>query len=166
MTTAHSVLTGSDLHEVKGASSASADTVMVADGAGSTVFEKITSDSIDSTSIFNTNKFLLSFTFTDVSTARTMYIPIPYGCTVVKAWSALDATIATADCVFTLSNNAGGSMGTITIGYSGSAAGDVDSLSPSTNNTFTAGQKMSIASNGASSNTVNAQIVLELTQTA
>ena len=163
---AHSSLTGSDLHELKGASSASADTVPVANGSGSHVWEKITSDSIDTTSIFNTNKYNLTVRIADISTAETIYVPIPVASTLVKVWSALSATIATADSVVTFSNHAGASMGDLTIAFTGSAAKDVDSLTPSTNNTFTAGQVLTIANDGGATNTAPVILVIQLTQTA
>lgn len=47
--TVHASMTGSDLHESKGISSASANTVYVADGAGSGTFQKITADQIAGT---------------------------------------------------------------------------------------------------------------------
>lgn len=163
---AHASLTGSNLHEVKGASSASADTVMVADGAGSTVFEKLTADSIDTTSLFNVNKRELTVRIADVSTAEVIYVPIPWACTVTKITSALSATITGADSTIDFANHAGGAMGTITIANAGSAAKDVDSLTPSSNNTFTAGQVLTIDNNGEATNTAPVVLVIELTQTA
>ena len=162
---AHSTLTGSDLHEVKGASAASADTIMVADGAGSTVFEKLTADSVDTTSIFNMNKREIAVRVADISTAEFIYVPIPWTCTVSKITSALSATIVT-DSTIDFTNHAGGAMGTITIAASGSAAKDVDSLTPSSNNTFTAGEVLTIDVNGESTNTAPVVLVIELTQTA
>lgn len=162
---AHSALTGSDLHELKGASSASADTIPVADGAGSTVFEKLTADSVDTTSLFNVNKRELCVRIADVSTAELIYVPIPWASTITKITSALSATIVT-DSTIDFLNHAGGNMGTITITASGSAAKDVDSLSPSSNNTFTAGQVLTIDANGESTNTAPVILVIELTQTS
>ena len=45
------------------------------------------------------------------------------------------------------------SMGTITVAYTSSAAGNVDSLTPSSNHTVTAGSYIKLTTNGASSNT-------------
>ena len=78
----------------------------------------------------------MNIKITDVSTAETLYLPMPK-CMVVKGMSALEATIATADAVITLYKNASAmSGGVITIGYDGSAAGDVDTCSPITYNEF------------------------------
>ena len=86
-----------------------------------------------------------------LGTARSDYVVIPYTCTVTTVYSVIDAAIATGDEVFTFANNAGTAMaGTLTIANAGSAAGDVDSVSPTTNNTFTAGQKMKLTTDGGS----------------
>lgn len=62
----HSTLTEPYLHEPKGASSATANEVYVFNGAGSGTPSKITKDSIDSTSVLNVNKAILT-TSIDVS---------------------------------------------------------------------------------------------------
>lgn len=49
MTVAHKDLTGSDLHEVKGASTATTGQVPVSDGAGSAPFGKLTHTSLETT---------------------------------------------------------------------------------------------------------------------
>jgi hypothetical protein len=163
---AHASLTGANLHEPKGAASASADTVYVADGAGSGSWVKVDSANIDTTSIFNTNKFTLTAVLDDVSTASSVYIPMPFACTVNSVYSALQAAITGADATVTVRNNSDTSMGTLTIAQSGSAAGDVDSLSPSSNNTFTAGQRMRIQTDGASTDTAKLVFVIVVTQTS
>ncbi len=162
----HASLTGSDLHETKGASAASANTVHIANGSGATSWAKVGSSNVDSSSIFNTNMFKLPATLADISTASSVYIVIPVACTLTKAWGCLQGTITGADSTVTLYNHAGASMGTITVAQSGSAAGDVDSLTPSSNNTFTAGQVLRIATDGASTNAVAEIFSLEFTQTA
>ena len=52
--------------------------------------------------------------------------------------------------------------GTITITQASSAAGDVDSASPSANNTFSAGQKLQIAVGGENGSAVSATLSLLL----
>ena len=110
--------------------------------------------------------FKLSYSLADISTASSIYFVIPVACTVTKVWGCLQGTIITADSVVTCYNNAGASMGTLTVAFTGSAAGDIDSLTPSSNNTFTAGQMMRIATDGGSANTVAELFVIECTQTA
>jgi len=82
----------------------------------------------------------LSWTMT-LGTANSDFIVIPYACTVTTIYTVITAAIATGDEVITFKNNAGSAManGVLTIANAGSAAGDIDSVSPTTNNTFTAG---------------------------
>ena len=162
----HASLTGSDLHETKGAASASADTVHKADGSGATSWSKVTSANVDTSSIFNTNKFKLTAALPDISTASSVYLVIPVAGTITKAWGCLQGAISGSDSVVTFYNHAGSSMGTMTVAQSGSAAGDVDSVTPASNNTFTAGQVLRITTDGASTNTVSEIFTIELTQTA
>ena len=162
----HNTLTGSALHEMKGAAAASIHTLPVADGAGSTAFAKIDTDNMDTASIFNVNQFFFTVSFLDISTAASQYVALPVACTIVRIEGALQGAIATANTILTFRNNAGTSMGDMTIAYSGSAAGDVDTLSPASNNTFTAGQRMKIDSDGGSTNAVNEQLTFYCTRTA
>lgn len=163
---AHSTLTGSELHEPKGAAAASAHTVYVADGAGSGAWAKIDSDNIDTTSIFTTNKLVINARIDDVSTSGSIYVPIPVACTVNAVYTALGGPLTSANATITVRNNADTSMGTITVAYSGSAAGDVDSLTPASNNTFTAGQRMRIDTDGGSTGTYPLVFSIVVTQTA
>ena len=87
---------------------------------------------------------------TNVSTAETIYIPIQNAGTVAKVVTVLEGAIATADATLTAKNAAGTSMGTITVTQSGSAAGDVDTLSPVSNNTVAANTAITIETDGAS----------------
>lgn len=132
----HSTLTGANLHEPKGAASAAANTVYVADGAGSGAWTPLEAK--------------LTAAFADVSTAETIYIPIPYAGTITKIVTVLEGAIATADDTITVRNAAGTSMGTITITQSGSAAGDVDTLTPASNNTVTDDSFITLETDGAS----------------
>ena len=162
----HSGLTGSDLHEPKGAASAAANTVLSADGSGSTSWAKITTSNIDTANVFDANEFFISVSFIDISTAGSQYVAFPVACTVNRIEGALQVAITTADAILTFRNHAGTSMGTMTIAFTGAAAGDVDTLSPSSNNTFTAGQRMKIDSDGGSTVTANEQLTFYCTRTA
>ena len=73
----HKDLVEGELHEVKGASTASADQVLVSNGTGSTTFKKITTSNIDLTNIKNLNKSYLSFIIIDPYVAFDIYLPIP-----------------------------------------------------------------------------------------
>lgn len=166
MTVQHSALTSTDLHECKGADSASANTVRVSNGAGSGTWQTITTSQLNTSSIFNVNERNLCIRITDVSTAGVVYVPLPWNCTLTAAYTTLGAALATANSIITFKDNGGNTAGTITVAYSGSAAGDVDSTTFSVNNTFTQGQRMSIETDGGSTNTATLDIVLVLTRTA
>lgn len=160
----HSSLTGSELHENKGVASAADNTVASATSSA-TVWRKVNANMIDDTSIFTTNQMVLQAVIDDVSTAATVYIPIPFDCTVTKVLTVLHSAINTADSTINVKNAAGTSMGTITIPYSGSAAGDIGSLNPSSDNTFTADSKMSIETDGGSTGTSKLFITVVVTVT-
>lgn len=132
----HSTLSGADLHEPKGAATAAAGEVYVADGAASGAWTAL--------------QDIYTGVITDVSTAETIYIPIQNAGTVAKVVTVLEGAIATSDALLTVKNSAGTSMGTITITQLGSAAGDVDTVSPVANNTVAADTAITIETDGAS----------------
>lgn len=73
----HATLTGVELHECKGADSASVNTVRVSDGSGSGNWQKITIDSINTTSVKNLNSQWDSFVIKSVTDPNSrIYIPI------------------------------------------------------------------------------------------
>lgn len=110
-------------------------------------------------------KFITAY-IADVSTAGQIYVVPGFRGKIIKAYSALNAAITTADAVLTL--KIGGTAvtgGTITITQSGSAAGDVDSCAPTAASSFTAAQAIEIETNGASDTTAPVMITLELEPT-
>lgn len=97
---------------------------------------------------------------TDISTAQTPYVLPPKGI-LVKASTVLGGTIATADAVITLSKGTQAiTSGVITIAYSGSAAGDIDSCSPTLYNEFNGTTDYLKAANGGASTNTFTQTVL------
>jgi hypothetical protein len=106
-----------------------------------------------------------SGSFVNVSTGQTVHIPVPFAGTVVKVVTVLEAAISSANAIITVKNAAAASMGTITVTQSGSAAGDVDTLSPSSNNTVTADSFITITSDGGSTNTAALRFVVVLDRT-
>ena len=150
---AHASLTGADLHEPKGAASATSGQVYVANGAGSGTW----------TDINNQNKIFVHYTFENISTAGSQWVVPGIAGDVTKIHSVLHGAIASADCGLTF--EIGGTAMTssaITITQVGSAAGDVDTSSPSANNTITADQPIEIISDGLSTNNVNATITFTI----
>lgn len=142
----HSALTGADLHESKGVASAVQNTVYVSNGSGS--------------GSWSAQRFVTHITFPDVSTAGSIYIPVPEKWRIDRIDSCLQGAIITADSILTFSRNGSATIGTITLAFTGSAAGDIDSLASPANNTFTAGTYLKITTDGGSANTVNAIITI------
>ncbi len=134
--TLHSALTDPELHEPKGISTAQSGEAYIANGAGS--------------GSWVVPPYTLTTRLDDVSTASTVYLAIPYAGTVKKVVTVLEGSLTTANATVTVKNSAGTSMGTLTITQSGSAAGDIDTLSPVSNNTVTNDSKISIETDGAS----------------
>jgi hypothetical protein len=151
----HNTLTDPYLHEPKGVASAASGKVYVANGAGSgawTAKETLVGET-------------LAGYIDNISAVSTVYVPIPFAGTISKVVTVLEASISSADSTITVKNSAAASMGTITVAYSGSAAGDVDTLSPSSNNTVTADSFITIASDGGSTNTAALRFVVVLDRT-
>ena len=99
--------------------------------------------------------FVLNVEEADVSTAGSVYVVAPSDGQIEKCYSVISGAIGTADAVVTVKiNGTAVTDGTITITQSGSAAGDVDSCTPSAANAFVAGDYIEFATSGASTNTI------------
>lgn len=135
----HSSLGAGEIHEPKGAASATANQTYVSDGAGSgswsepepkgagsaTAGQVYVADGANS-GAWTAREYHLTGVIDDVSTAETVYIAAPYSGNVVKLITVLEGSIGTADATILLKNSAGTSMGGVTVAFTGSAAGDVD----------------------------------------
>lgn len=144
----HSSLTGADLHEPKGVATANSEDIYVANGSGSGAWKGQT--------------LLLDLKLTDISGTFDRYVPIPVACKVLHITTALSAAIAGSDLVLTVKNAAGSSMGTITVAQSGSAAGDIDTLTPTSNNTFAVNTALEIEGDGGPSSHVDLDVAILL----
>jgi len=112
------------------------------------------------------DEFLLNVTMADVSTAASVWVVSPYAAKIKKVYSVINGAIATANAAITVELAGVAVTGAgITIAYSGSAAGDVDSATPTALNTVTAGQAIEIITDGASTNTVIATFTLVMQRT-
>jgi hypothetical protein len=98
----------------------------------------------------------------DISTQNSAgYIVVPVDGYVVKAYSVIAGAITGGDAEVTLSDGTTNfTNGVITIANSGSAAGDVDSCTPTANNEVSAGDIIKAISDGGSTNAVLARITL------
>lgn len=147
----HSSLTGTDLHEPKGVATATNNQVYVANGSSSGAWT-------------NRQHILITY-LEDVSTPETVYVPIPFQGEIVKITSVLTNAITVADSVVTFKNSAGTTMGTMTIAYSGSGAGNIDSNSSLANNTVAADSFITIETNGASNTAAKLWLAVVLERT-
>jgi hypothetical protein len=98
---------------------------------------------------------VLNAQIVDISTADQVYVVSPVAGDIVAIYSVIEAAIGTADADLTA--KIGGvavTGGLITVATSGSAAGDVDSCTPTAANTVAAGGAIEVETDGASSNTV------------
>ena len=109
-------------------------------------------------------KIPLYTSIADISTAGQVYVVSPVAGTITKIYSVINGAIATANSILT-PKIAGTAItgGAITVAFSGSAAGDVDSSTPTAANTIAAGQAIEIETDGASSNTVEVVLTIEIT---
>jgi len=119
---------------------------------------------VETTTGQSLKKVYLFTSIADISTAGQIYIVSPVAGTVSKIYSVINGAIATSNSVLT-PKIAGTAItnGAITVAFSGSAAGDVDSSTPTAANTITAGAAIEIETDGASSNTVEVVLTIEIT---
>lgn len=93
----------------------------------------------------------------------TRYIVSPVAGTITRIQSIIDGALTVGDEVLT-ANIAAVAItgGAITITQSGSAAGDVDVVTPSAANTVAVGSKINVAFTGTNTATVSASIVFSI----
>jgi hypothetical protein len=97
------------------------------------------------------NDYFLTAKVTDISTAGSTFVAVPDAGNIVKIYTSIKNAITTADAAITF--EIGGTAvtnGAITVTQSGSAAGDVDSSTPSAANRVEEGGSIEIISDGAS----------------
>ena len=152
MSVEHSTLTGSDLHEPKGTAAANTGQVYIANGSGSGTWTA------------HHNRCVLTTRIDDISTASSAWVVSPVAGTISKIYSVISGAITSGAAVLTA--EIGGTAvtnGVLTVAVSGSAAGIIDSATPSAANTVTAGSAIEIATDGGSTNSVSAVITFEIT---
>lgn len=140
----HSTLTGTDLHESKGAAAAAANTVAVADGLGSATWKGLPVAAIDPTGFKNLNKTVLYVPFFNIPSQAnspiTQYlIYVPFACT-VTSMSLLVAAAGNANGTSTIVVNNSGVGNLTTFTLSGLASnGQVITQIPINNNVVAGG---------------------------
>lgn len=154
MTIQHKDAPDGKRHEPKGASTAASGTVYVSDGAGSGNWTN------QLATIKNRNLVTLCGTFSDISTAASIFIPNPIAGVISKIYVSLDAGITTANSLVTAELNGvlvSGSTVTVT---AGSAAGATFSSTPSGSNAVAAGQAIEIITDGGSTGSAPAHVTV------
>jgi len=100
----------------------------------------------------------------DVSTGASSWVTSPIAGTISNWWSVIDGAIASVDAGLSLEIATVAVTGSaITVAFSGSGAGTVDTAAPTAANTVTAGQAIEVITDGASTNAVKAVVLLEIT---
>jgi hypothetical protein len=88
----------------------------------------------------------------DGSADATYYLVSPFAGDVTKIYTVIDGVVSTADITVTAKiGSTGMTNGVVTIATAASAAGDVDSATPTAANTVTAGQAMNFVVAGGGS---------------
>lgn len=108
----------------------------------------------------------LTAKITDISTGSSTFVVSPVAGRITKIYSALKNAITSVNAG--LSFEIGGvaiAGGGITVAYSGSAAGTVDSATPTGANLVAAGQAIELITDGASSTACETVITLEIVPT-
>jgi hypothetical protein len=120
--------------------------------------------SVETAGAQSLKKIYLTVDMTDISTASTVYLPSPVAGTISKITTIINGAIATANSIITGKIGATTiTNGAVTVAFSGSAAGDVDSATPTAANTVVVGSNINFTTDGASSNTVRTTIIVEIT---
>jgi hypothetical protein len=142
----------------------SGDVIYVNASDGSAWYEVTSSAGVVTSAPIGADTFILTGQITDISTAGQVYIVSPVAAEVVSVSSVINTAITTADATLTV-KTAAGTVGTITVAYSGSAPGDVDTLAASSNTAVAAGATVEIETDGGSSTASVAQITVLMRRT-
>ena len=95
------------------------------------------------------NTAILTLDIADGSAEAVYYLVSPHAGTIKKIWTVIDGVVGTADITITAAIGATAvTGGVVTIATAGSAAGDIDSATPSAQNVLTAGQAMNFTVTG------------------
>jgi hypothetical protein len=95
------------------------------------------------------NQYSLFLDIADGSAEAVYYVIAPHAGTIAKIWTVIDGAVSTADITITAAIGVTGvTNGVVTIATAGSAAGDIDSATPSAANTVTAGQAINLTVTG------------------
>lgn len=132
---------------------------------GSTDNKLVLGGSVETGDGENIKKTFLNVRITDISTAGSVFVVAPVAGNFTKIYSVIDGAITTGDAVITTEiNTVLVTDGGLTIANASSAAGDVDSGTPSAANTVAVGDVIEVITDGGSTNTVSANFTIEITR--
>lgn len=95
------------------------------------------------------NQYSVFLDIADGSAEAVYYVICPHAGTISKIWTVTDGVVGTADITITAAiGGTGVTNGVVTIATAGSAAGDIDSATPTAANTVTAGQAVNFTVTG------------------
>lgn len=95
---------------------------------------------------------VLTLRIPDGSAEATYWLVSPHAGTISKIWTVIDGAVSTADITITPKlGSTGVTNGVVTIATAASAAGDIDSATPTAANTVTAGQAINFVVTGGGS---------------
>lgn len=160
MSVEHKDLSGSSVHEPKGIATAATNTVYTADGSGSGTW----SDPVGS--INNKNLLFLAVKMDDISSASSVFIPVPLASKVTKITVVTDAAYTGTNVITAQVVPSGSSTGTSVTGISiscvGTNANTVSSGTSSSNNALGLTDTLKITSDGGGATASTATLVITL----
>ena len=110
-------------------------------------------------------QYMLTMDIADGSAEGAYYLVCPHAGVISKIWSVIDGAVSTADITITAAiGGTNVTNGVVTIATAASAAGDVDSATPTALRTVTAGQaiRLTVTGGGAGgSPRVHVAVVIE-----
>lgn len=153
----HKDLTGADLHEPKGISSATVGQVYIANGSGTGAWTSKNAD------ILNANTFQLTEEIDDLGTASSScFFYVHQKSQMTKLACVTAAALTGANAVLTIYINGVLFADSLTVPFTGSSAGGSAVTNIGTANTITAGSVIEIRSDGGPSNSVKGFVALLL----
>lgn len=148
------------IHQPKGASTASANTVIIADGSGSTSWGKITTSQVDASSIKNLNTYALTVRLDNIGNAGSTFVAVPAAGTIVGMYVTPDSNMSTTATNISLEIGGVAVTNSTATLSSSAVAGDVASAAPTANNVVTAGAAVEIISDGGTTGSSTATVTL------
>lgn len=152
----HKNMTGTDVHESKGAESAVAGSVYVSNGAGSGSW-------VDRYSgLYALNKYYLTLPMANISTVSSVFFPVLVKSELVSLTAILTGALTGANATLSIYINGVLFADTLTVPFAGSGVGVLSNLNVVTASTIAANSVVEVRSSGTSTGAVLADITLGL----